>query len=325
MESRATYFGKTPHHPDFVRGPGQQKLILLLDNWLSRAMERLSYQPDWKAAYDGKGALDFAFVSPASTLALIGSIRSSHDKSGRRFPFLTASSIARCDARVFRCAPSALTRSYETLSGLTHAALEGMDLNILHEELSRLDCTQDFDQGIARNPLSCFLRDTTLASLSRLLGGDNDATAVARTILAIGLVMQQLFSGRKSPVDKELELPLPPRQHEAYWQVAGLWLYLVTAFVRTPSMELQVVLEHDGLPPRMRIGLNGASASPLCTAFMGSRNDEHGLCLIDPPWVDEHLLQHTDRRLIKLATYLAQPTLSLEHILATFQEAFLKA
>lgn len=75
----------------------------------------------------------------------------------------------------------------------------------------------------------------------------------------------------------------------------------------------------------MRIGLNGASASPLCTALMGSRNDEHGLCLIDPPWVDEHLLQHTDRRLIKLATYLAQPTLSLEHILATFQEAFLKA
>lgn len=325
MDPRATYFGKTQHHADFVRGKGQQKLIRLLDEWLSRAMERLSYETDWKATYDNTGALDFAFVSPSNKFALIGSMRTSRDSSGRRFPFLTTSTIDNNDPNLFRCAPAAAGKSCDTLSGLADAALTGMSLDVLQEKLDHLDCALDVDNAMACDPLGNFLRGTTLAGLSTMLGGGSSTEVVARTVLAVGLVMQQLLSGRNSPIDKALELPLPARNHEAYWQVAGLWLYLITAFVRTPSMELQLIFEQDGTQPHMRVGLSGATAAPLCTAFMGQHADERGLCLIDPPWVDEHLLSHSDKGLTKLTSYLAQPDMSLEHILITFREAFLTA
>lgn len=322
--SNATYFGKTPRHADFVRGRGHEKLISLLDDWITRAMQALSQRPDWKSTYDGTSALHFAFVSPTSMLSLIGTLSPSRDASGRRFPFLTASTIPRHDLRLFRCAPSALANSYGALSTLSDSAVAGMELDQLENELNRLDCARDFDLAIAGDPLGHFVRETRLEALAASLGGRNTNEAVARTLLAIGLLMQQLFAASSSPVDKTLALPLPPDNHAQYWQVAGLWLYLITGFVRKPAMELQIIFERNTAAARMLVGFNGATAHPLCTALRGPQPDERTLCLIDPPWIDKHPALLRDNGLRKLASYLAQPTLSLERILITFRDAFLK-
>lgn len=322
--SSATYFGKTPWHADFVRGRGHEKLTSLLDDWVTRAMDALSQMPDWKATYDETHTLHFAFVSPASMLSLIGTLHPSRDASGRRFPFLTASTIPRHDLRLFRCAPSALADSYGALSTLLDSAVAGMDLEQLHNALNHLDCAHDFDLAIASDPLGRFVRGTCLEALATILGGRNTSDAVARTLLGIGLLMQQLSAGSGSPIDKILALPLPHYKHEQYWQVAGLWLYLITGFVRKPEMELQIIFERHAAAPLMLVGFNGATAHPLGTAFRRQPPDERTLCLIDPPWIDEHPTLRSDNRLRKLTSYLAQPTLSLERILVTFWDAFLK-
>lgn len=158
--SNATYFGKIPQHADFVRGRGSQKLSNLLDEWVARSMEQLCHTPDWKSTYDDTGAIDFAFVSPTSMLSLIGSLRTSRDMSGRRFPFLTACTIPRNDVRLFRCAPSVLANSYGVLSTLADSALAGMELDKLQDQLDQLDCARDFDLAIAADPLGHFARET---------------------------------------------------------------------------------------------------------------------------------------------------------------------
>ncbi|MBS0372486.1 MAG: type VI secretion system-associated protein TagF [Proteobacteria bacterium] len=318
----ATYFGKTPLHADFVYGRGSQKLIGLLDNWVARSMEQLCQTPNWKSTYNGTGAIDFAFVSPTSTLTLIGSLRASQDRSGRHFPFLTASTIQRNDVRLFRYGPSVLANSYSILSKLADSTLAGMELDRLQDKLDQLDCARDFDLTIANDPLGHFARDTTLEALSAALGGQNTTEAIARTILAIGLLMQQLFTRGHPPIEKELEIPLPNNAKNEYWQIAGLWLYLITAFIRNPSIELQIVLERNPARSRMLIGFNGATAHPLCTALMGYAPRERTLCLIDPPWIDRHHSYQYGNRVLKLSSYLAQPPLSLELIVKKFREAF---
>lgn len=287
-------------------------------------MEQLCQTPNWKSTYNGSGAIDFAFVSPASTLALIGSLRASQDTSGRHYPFLTASTIQRNDLRLFRYGPSVLANSHRVLSTLADSTLAGMELNKLQDELDQLDCARDFDLTITSDPLGYFSRETTLEALSATLGGQNTPEAIARTILAIGLLMQQLFIRGHPPIDKELELPLPDKMGKKYWQVAGLWLYLITAFIRDPAIELQIILERSPGRSRMLIGFNGATAYPLCTTFMRYAPQERTVCLIDPPWIDDHHNLHGDTGVLKLSSYLAQPTLSLERILKTFREAFLR-
>lgn len=323
-ESSATYFGKTPQHADFVRGRGNHKLISLLDDWLARSMKQICHTPDWKSTYDNTEALNFAFLGPASMYSIIGSLRASRDQAGRRFPFLTAAVIQRNDARLFRCAPSGLANSYSTLSTLTDSTVNGMNLNELQEKLDRLDFARYFDSAISNDPLGSFARETTLEALSTILGGRNTTESLARTILAIGLLMQKLLILKHSPINKELELPLPKTIDEKYWQVAGLWLYLITAFIRTPGMELQIVFERNATSPRMLIGFNGAAAHPLCSALIGRTTNERTLCLIDPPWISEQHVTLQDVEMRKLTSYLAQPTLSLERILISFREAFLK-
>ncbi|WP_079436623.1 type VI secretion system-associated protein TagF [Zoogloea sp. LCSB751] len=326
IQTYATYYGKLAGHADFISENGQQKLISLIDAWLSRAMEQLSHYPDWKSSYDNAGAIDFAFVSQASQLTLIGSLRPSRDTSGRRFPFLIAATIPRDDIRLFRCAPSALGNSYTKLSKLTDAAVNGIELNVLQNELSQLNCAHDFDNAITCDPLGNFVRETTLEELSLILGGKNTSQSVARTLLSIGLVMQQLLTSTNTHIDKELELPLPHITDEKYWNVAGLWLYLITAFIRNPTTEIQIIIKRDIVQPRMFIGLNGSAAHPLCTALMGTCRSERNVCLINPEWVSTptSILYHSSG-ISKLTSYLAQPTLSLERIIGTFRETFLKA
>lgn len=317
----ATCFGKIPSRGDFVKGAGQHQLINVLDRWVSQAMEQLSEDSRWKIAYDGAGAFDFAFVGARSRVSVVGHLRPSGDSSGRRFPFITAATVERDDSLMFRCAPAGLGRSFSALARISEAGVGGADVGQLLSQLDKVDCAGDFATSIQSDPLGTFVRRTTLDELAAMLSLPN-SDPLRRIMLAIGLLMRPLLGQGSISIDKDLVLPLPADDRHRNL-VAGLWLYLVSAFLRRTTVELQVIIERTAEVPRLILGFNGASPSTLLEALAPATTAARTVVLFDPDWIDAQSDLSTDYGLAKLAAYLAQPAISLELAITTFREVFL--
>uniref|UniRef100_Q47E05 Type VI secretion system protein ImpM n=1 Tax=Dechloromonas aromatica (strain RCB) TaxID=159087 RepID=Q47E05_DECAR len=321
IASQATCFGKIPSRGDFVKGAGQHQLISVLDRWVSQTMELLSEDPRWKSAYDSACAVDFAFIGARSRLSVVGHLRPSTDSSGRRFPFIAAATIERDDALMFRCAPVGLAYSFGALARISEAGVNGAEVGGLLAELDSINCAADFETAVQTDPLGNFVRRNTLDSLASLVGSPN-AESVRRIILAIGLLMRPILGQGTVSVEKDIVLPLPNEERNRNL-VAGLWLYLVTAFLRKTSVELQVIIERRAGDPHLVLGFNGSSASTLLAALSPETAAERIISLVDPEWIDDQPDIVNDYGVAKLSSYLAQPNISLEHAINTFREVFL--
>lgn len=321
IASTATCFGKIPSRGDFVKGTGQHQLIGVLDRWVSLTMERLSDDPRWKIAYDGACPVDFAFVGARSRLSVVGHLRPSADASGRRFPFIAAGTMERDDTLMFRCGPVGLGHAFGTLARIAEAGVNGVEVGELLVELDAINCAGDFETAIQSDPLGCFVRRTTLDSLASMLGTAN-VEAIRRIILAIGLLLRPILGQGSVAIDKEISFPLPT--DERYRNaVAGLWLYLVSGFLRKTAVELQVVIERRAESPRLILGFNGASPATLLSALAPDFDSDRVIPLIDPEWIDDQPDLSNDYGVAKLAAYLAQPAVTLELAINTFREVFL--
>lgn len=321
VSSPATCFGKIPSRGDFVKGAGQHQLITVLDRWVSQGMERLSEDPRWKTAYDNACAVDFAFVGARSRLSVVGHLRPSLDSSGRRFPFIAAATIERDDALMFRCAPVGLGHSFGTLARISEAGVNGGEAAEILTELDAVSCADDFETALQSDPLGNFVRRNSLESLAAMIGArSNDA--VRRIILGIGLLMRPALGQGSISIDKEIVLPLPADERNRNL-VAGLWLYLLTAFLRRTMVELQVVIERRADNPRLIIGFNGSSPDTLVAALSSETAAERLIPLIDPEWIEEQNEVVSDYGVAKLSSYLAQQHISLEQAITTFREVFL--
>ena len=202
----ATFFGKVPGRGDFVKGAGQHPLIATLDAWVSGAMELLAEDPGWKAAYDAAGPIDFAFVGARSGVSVVGHLRPSVDASGRRFPFLAAAALERDDTLMFRCAPCGLIEAWGQLAHHAEAAVTGAAAPVWQGALEAVDCGALFNAAVQGDPLGAFVRRSSLAALADLLGTRPEA--VARVILAIGLLMRPVLDQPTLGIDKDLILHL---------------------------------------------------------------------------------------------------------------------
>lgn len=321
-QAGASCFGKIPSRGDFVKGNGQHQLIAVLDRWVSQAMEGLSDDPRWKLAYDHASPFDFLFLGARSRTSVLGHLRPSTDASGRRFPFIAAATIERDDALMFRCAPAALTQVFRSLADVASLAVrpEG-DFVKVQSELDAIHCTADFDVALQSDPLGNFVRFHSLESLAALLP-DGHPERLRRIILAIGLLMQPLLGQAHASIDKEIILPLPVDERNRNL-VAGLWLYLMTAFLRRSHIELQVIIERHTTQPVMVVGFNGSSSQALISALQVKQGNSRLIQLADPEWVDDHGSLVSDYGVAKLSAYLAQPGISLEQAIQTFREVFL--
>lgn len=317
----ATCFGKIPSRGDFIKGSGQHQLISVLDRWVSQAMEHLSQDPRWKIAYDGACAVDFVFVGARSRLSVVGHLRPSTDSSGRRFPFITAATVERDDSLMFRCAPVGLAYSFGALARVSEAGVNGAEVGSLLADLEAINCAGDFETALQADPLGNFVRRTSLDALAAMLGSPS-AEPVRRIILAIGLLMRPILGQGAAAIDKDIVLPLPADERYRN-QVAGLWLYLVSAFLRKTAVELQVIIERRAAAPHLVLGFNGASSSTLLAALSPETVADKIIPLTDPEWIDEQANLSNDYGVGKLSSYLAQPAITLELAINTFREVFL--
>ncbi|HJV27444.1 MAG TPA: type VI secretion system-associated protein TagF [Aromatoleum sp.] len=318
----ATCFGKIPSRGDFVKGTGQHQLIEVLDRWMSAGMELLSTDPTWKIAYDQAPTFDFAFVGARNRVSVIGHLRPSQDASGRRFPFIAAATIERDDSLMFRCGPAALLHPLGELGKAAERATGGADMGEVMQAVDTLDCTATVDKALREDPLGHYVRRTTLADFASSLSPAQSPEAVRRIILAVGILLRPVLGNPALAIEKGLSMPLPYATKQRYL-AAGLWLYLVTALLRKTAIEIQALISHDARSPRLTIGFNGASAHTLLCALSPALAAETTVALDDPEWIDEHPDLTHDYGVAKLASYLAQPSLTLEAALNTFREVFL--
>ncbi len=316
------YFGKLPTRGDFVKGGNHPQLINRLDRWVSAAMEMMSEDPRWKIAYGELQPWDFAFIGARMPVAVCGHLRPSQDSSGRRFPLLAAALVERSDNLLFRCAPLAFAALWCRFATHVGEACGAAEAGPALSEIIRAPSAEALSDGLRDDPLGHFARQHTLAGLGSALALDGLRPDVRRIMLAIGLLLRPLQAAGMPPADKGLNLPLPvdPVLRPA---VAALWLYMVSAFLRRGSAELQLLIGiHQG-HPRLLLGFNGASPRTLLGALLPGCADEHLIRLDDPEWVDSHPELRSHYGVAKLAAYLSQPAITLEAALNTFREVFL--
>jgi len=314
---RIGYFGKIPAHDDFVKSADDQQVVGMLDDWLAQVMTRLPGDARWKLNYDAMAPVSFAFVGPGRRHALAGHLVASHDRSGRRFPFLTMRKLDVPDPAAFiaRC-PLAFAPLWRFLEGVAPQVLAAPDPSAWLQAILDAPALGEPDAAIDAALTEC-LAVSTVGSLSQQLGMGAD-----RMILGLGLLLQPVMHSRPQALHKSLVLPLPA-DDAGRFAVAAFWLALVAPFVRRTGYDLVLFVTALAGRPSLIVGFGGAAAGTLHALIDPLVGAEQQVQLEDTAWIDEQLGIDIDVR--ALASYLAQPMLPLRTARDLFLQTFIGA
>jgi type VI secretion system protein ImpM len=318
------YFGKLPSRGDFVRSAGQAGLIQTLDRWLSQGIELMAADPRWKEVYDKHPRAHFAFLAVNSPRAIAGHLTASADASGRRFPFVVASSFdVGAPLEFMPRSPMVLARLWSRFEQAAQGALAATDATQLLGEMAATDVEIEPAPAAYEASLRDFIELESVASLQVMLRQSGHQVDLRQTLLALGLLLRPVLSSDAQSLSKGLSLPLPT---DALYRplVATFWLELIVPFLARGDFEVALFLpRREAVPPTLSIGFNGGSAAHLRAILDPEAAAD---AFVDPTpadWVEEQV--RDDYALKKLSSYLQQPQLSLRQSMATFREAFLGA
>jgi type VI secretion system protein ImpM len=309
---RIGYFGKIPARSDFVKVAHDIPVMGVLDEWLAQVMSRLPSSPRWKLNYDAMAPVSFAFVGPARRHAVAGHLVSSHDQSGRRFPFLMVRTLDVPDPVGFvsRCplAFGPLWSYFESMAPSVVGARDpGPHLHAIPEASVAL--------GESDAALAEFLAAGTVASLSAHLG-----EPAQRLILALGLLLQPVMHSKPAALHKSLVLPLPG-DAAARCAVAAFWLELVAPFLRRGGFDLALFVTRQEGRQVLVVGFCSAAAETLRAIIDPLVGSDLQVGFADTSWIDEQLGLDVDVR--ALASYLDQPQLPLRLARELFLKTFI--
>jgi type VI secretion system protein ImpM len=310
--SHIGYFGKIPAHSDFVKLADDQPVLGMLDDWIAQVMARLPSDARWKLNYDAMAPASFAFVGPDRRHAVAGHLVASHDRSGRRFPFLMMRTVDVPDPAGFvtRC-PLAFGPLWDYLEGMAPRVLGGGDPSA-------------WLQAIADAPAALGEHDAALDSYLALstVGGLTAQLELAanRMILGLGLLLQPVMHSRPASLHKSLVLPLP-HDGTARYATAAFWLELVLPFIRRSGFDLVLFLTRVRERPALVVGFGGAAVGTLHALIDPLVAAEQQVHLADNAWIDEQVGLDVDVR--ALASYLEQPALPLRLARELFLNTFI--
>lgn len=315
--SRIGYFGKIPAHDDFVKAADDARVVGMLDDWLAQVMTRLPADARWKLNYDAMAPVSFAFVGPQRRHALAGHLVASHDRSGRRYPFLTLRRLDVPDPADFiaRC-PLVFAPLWRLLEAAAPRVLAAVDPSAHLQAILDAPLLGEPDAPIAP-ALGEFLALSTVGSLSGLLGMPAD-----RMILGLGLLLQPVMHSRPAALHRSLVLPLPADEIGRF-AAAAFWLALIAPFVRRTGYDLVLFVTRVEGRPALVVGFGGDAAGTLHALIDPLVGLEQQVRMQDNGWIDEQLGIDVDAR--ALASYLEQPLLPLRMARDLFLKTFIGA
>jgi type VI secretion system protein ImpM len=318
------FFGKLPSRGDFVRSAQQPTLVQSFDHWLSGALELLAPNARWKELYDAAAPLHFAVLGPQQRQVVAGHILPSSDGSGRRFPFLVASSFeAEAPARFMARAPMALNRLWSQAEQLARRAQAAPDATSLLGDASQQRVDLNLQPTAYDAALADFLDLQTIGSAQALLTRAHPEVDLARVVLGLGLLLQPVPASGSSRLERGLRLPLPADPLYGPF-MASWWLDLVSRFLSRADFEVLLLLpQGPQSAPWLALGFAGGSANALASQLgrIEEPDAEAFVDLLNPDWTDG--LADQDYAVKKLSSYLQQQGLSLRQATQTFREAFL--
>ncbi|SFG93099.1 type VI secretion system protein ImpM [Duganella sp. CF458] len=311
---RIAYFGKLPGCGDFVRSPGDQILVELMDQWLAAVMQRLAANPRWRQHYDACPPLDFAFIGTRSRQVVCGHLLASRDQSARRFPFTCMAVHHIVKPRDFLpCSPLALAPAWEGLAiaagAATGAAVRPVD------GISPVPLTES---SLAEAALQDYMAGACLASLEDSLAGPSGGVPARNLLLALGLLLSPLREG--APVTSRcLALPLP-RQAVLRAPVAAFWMSLAAPLLARQDLEIAMFLGPVAGQPSLVLGLDGANPASLFSVIDPESVQENMVVLGDCAWAEGAV--HGEAPLQRLSACLEQGQLGLPVAIQLFHETF---
>jgi type VI secretion system protein ImpM len=336
--SRIGYFGKIPAHSDFIKLADDQPVMGMLDDWIAQVMTRLPADARWKLNYDAMAPASFAFVGPDRRHAVAGHLVASHDRSGRRFPFLMMCTVDVPDPGDFVTrSPLAFGPLWDYLEGMAPRVLVSSDPSAYLQAIAETpvflgghDAAPDgTSDGAPDSALERALDRSLDRSLDRYLAlstvGELTARlhlAANRLILGLGLLLQPVMQSRPASLHKSLVLPLP-RDGAARHATAAFWLELLLPFIRRSGFDLVLFLTRVRERPALVVGFGGAAAGTLHALIDPLVAADQQVHLEDNAWIDEQVGLDVDVR--ALASYLEQPALPLRLARELFLNTFIGA
>ena len=318
---RTAYFGKIPSRGDFVKNTSHQQLMSSLDLWIASAMENLAQDPHWKPLYDAAQPMQFAFLWSRSKLAIAGHLQPSRDQSGRRFPFISATSLEIAQPLPFIArSPIAFSRVWNRMQS---AASELMTASDPAAALQTLNGLEGEIRTAADDGYDAFADLQTLERLQAMLRSNGHDARVHDIIMALGILLEPVMSSGSSQLSRGLILPLP--DDPLYINmVAAYCMNLIAPFLSRADFEVSIFIGVIGGKPRLAVGFHGASPHMLASLLSTPKAlAESHIELSEAPWVREHIA--ASHGLAKLSSYLDQPRLSLRTATDTFREVFIGA
>ncbi|OZI39647.1 type VI secretion-associated protein [Bordetella genomosp. 5] len=318
---RTAYFGKIPSRGDFVKNTSHPQLMSTLDDWVANTMEALAQDPHWKALYDEAQPIQFAILGSRGKLGIAGHLQPSRDLSGRRFPFISATSIEVARPLEFIArSPLAFSRMWNRMGTAASQLMQDGD------QAAALQALNDLGGEIrtaADDGFDAFIDLQTLERVEAMLRGNQHAANMHDIVLALGILLEPVMSSGSSQLDTGLALPLP--DDPLYINlVASYWMALIAPFLARADFEIALFIGRIAGTHRLVVGFRGASPQSLASLLSTPQTlAQHYIVLEEAPWVREHV--RASYGLAKLSSYLDQPRLSLRQAQDTFREVFIGA
>jgi type VI secretion system protein ImpM len=276
----------------------------------------------------------FAFVGPDRRHAVAGHLVASHDRSGRRFPFLMMCTVDVPDPASFVTrSPLAFGLLWDDLEAMAPRVLGSSDPSAWLQAIADMPVTLGehdappattldaaLDRALSRTPnrsLESYLALSTVGELTARLN-----LAANRMILGLGLLLQPVMHSRPASLHKSLVLPLP-RDGALRHATAAFWLELVLPFIRSSGFDLVLFLTRVRERPALVVGFGGAAVGTLHALVDPLVAAEQQVHLEDNAWIDEQVGLDVDVR--ALASYLEQPALPLRLARELFLNTFIGA
>ncbi|MBB5017722.1 type VI secretion system protein ImpM [Chitinivorax tropicus] len=315
------YFGKFPSRGDFVKSTAGGPILQVFDQWISQAIDMITPDPNWKAAYDATPPLRFAFLGSRLQLVVTGTLMPSQDASGRRYPLVLATKLETDSALdLLSELPLVLSPFWQESILSSQQALRETSDNIVLNSLQRPPTPINNLGREERAQHDHFLRGTTVAMLEHSLSKAGYAFSLRQSMLGLGLLLQPVITHGAGNLQRALLFPLPADPITAI-SVATFWLREVRGFLLRHEFEISVYLTQVHDKPAMMVSFGGASPKALTMIICPDALSNYLVDISDSAWVEEYIDQDPGMR--KLSSYLQHPDLSLAQATDTFNEVFL--
>ncbi len=246
-------YGKLPGYGDFIHCNANSPEMQALDQWMQKGLlfARTRLESPWEIRYFSAPLLHFIFFPENSRSFLAGTLKSSCDRSGRKYPFVTALRVddAQFDFRFAPLAPVIFREFFRTSALLLREQITRLDAAEIAPAVQALSRQVPRDFYLAIQPYREFLTRTTLGELwSPHRDGSlfEKRFVIFQNLTAVLVPLRQQALSRISLI---LRFPLASQPERCSAEVS-FWQEVVQQFVSTPGSFRPSLFWRDAAPGR---------------------------------------------------------------------------